>query len=205
MNKLMLFPFSLLSVALAFTAQAEDDQYDYIDTPTAEQPFDLTDDDSDGVVNARDFCPGTPRGALIDNDGCGQALAKREESQLFILFANNSAEVDWQYSTQIEAMAEFLAQYPETSIQLQGYASKTGSAERNLELSKLRANAVEQELLYYGVEPERIAIVGFGDSVAEQSAGDATTEALDRKVSATVVGMSREVVKEWTIFTTIPK
>lgn len=39
------------------------DEYDYIETPVPNQTFDLLDDDRDGVINARDMCPGTPIGA----------------------------------------------------------------------------------------------------------------------------------------------
>ncbi len=101
-------------------------------------------------------------------------------------------------------MAEFLQTYPSTSIELQGYASKVGSAEHNLALSKQRSEAVRDQLLRYGVAPERVNIVGYGDSVLEVEGTDDVNHARNRRVTATVVGYKGEVVKEWTIFTTLP-
>ena len=154
-------PFTLMAFIPIGTVIA-DDEYDYIETPVANQISDLTDDDRDGVVNARDICPGTPTGAQVDNDGCGAALFEEEERQLRILFANDSYEINPIFSDQIQTMAEFLERYKSASIQIQGYASKIGTPEYNLELSKKRAHAVEDELLSYGTEPSRVTIVGYG-------------------------------------------
>lgn len=59
-----------LSLVVAACSSSSDrgDEYDYIDTPIADQWADHQDDDSDGVINQRDLCPGTPLGAEIDND-----------------------------------------------------------------------------------------------------------------------------------------
>ncbi|EKM31423.1 ompA family protein, partial [Vibrio harveyi] len=62
------------------------DEYEYMETPTANQIADLIDDDRDGVINARDLCPGTPEGSLIDNDGCGEYAKSSQEMQIRVLF-----------------------------------------------------------------------------------------------------------------------
>lgn len=204
MKSLIMIPLSVLAVAVTTTASAQD-EYDYIDTPVADQIADLTDDDRDGVVNARDICPNTPLGALVDNDGCGESLKTEEERQLRILFANDSYEINPIFSDQIQTMAEFLEKYQSASIQIQGFASKVGEPEYNLELSKKRAHAVEDKLLSYYVEPSRVSIVGYGETRLEAQGDDETSHALNRKVTATVVGLDEEVVEEWTIFTTKEK
>jgi outer membrane protein OmpA-like peptidoglycan-associated protein len=102
-------------------------------------------------------------------------------------------------------MAEFLERYKSASIQIQGYASKIGTPEYNLELSKKRAHAVEDELLSYGTEPSRVTIVGYGETRLESEGEDETSHALNRRVTATVVGLKEEVIEEWTIFTVIEK
>lgn len=204
MKSLIMIPLSVLAVAVTTTVSAQD-EYDYIDTPVAEQIADLTDDDRDGVVNARDICPDTPLGAQVDNDGCGESLKTEEERQLRILFANDSYEINPIFSDQIQTMAEFLEKYQSASIQIQGFASKVGEPEYNLELSKKRAHAVEDELLSYYVEPSRVSIIGYGETRLEAQGDDETSHALNRKVTATVVGLDEEVVEEWTIFTTKEK
>ncbi|MEZ9186452.1 OmpA family protein [Vibrio splendidus] len=177
----------------------------YIETPEAEQIADLQDDDNDGVVNARDTCPGTPEASQVDNDGCGETIRAQEVRQLKILFAHDSFEVNPIFSDQISTMAEFLETYKSASIEIQGYASKVGSNEYNLDLSKRRANNVQDELLSNGIEPERVRIVGYGEERLENEGDDATSHALNRKVTATVVGLSEQIVEEWTIFTTLEK
>lgn len=204
MNIRILIPVFAV-VALHMTSVMAEDEYEYVEPPVADQVSDLTDDDKDGVVNARDICPGTPVGAQVDNDGCGAAIVEEEERQLRILFANDSYEINPIFSDQIQTMAEFLEKYKSASIQIQGYASKVGDPEYNLELSKKRAHAVEDELLYYEVDPKRVTIVGYGESRLEADGDDETSHALNRRVNATVVGLTEKVIDEWTIFTIIEK
>lgn len=205
MTRTFFYSLPILIASLAFSLQAYEDQYDYIKTPSAKQISDLTDDDRDGVVNARDLCPETPLGAQIDNDGCGLEVTEEEERQLRILFANNSYDVSPVFSDQIRAMADFMDKYRSASIEIQGYASKTGNPAYNLKLSKKRAFAVEQELLSYGIKPERITIVGFGSTHLESDGQDEVDHALNRRVTATVVGLTETVVEEWTIFSAIER
>jgi outer membrane protein OmpA-like peptidoglycan-associated protein len=93
-------------------------------------------------------------------------------------------------------MAEFLDLYPDTSVELQGFTNHLGSHSHNLKLSKQRASNVKKILMRYGVNFERISIVGFGDSKTSHSQDSAQ----DRKVIATVVGSKKSPDKEWTIF-----
>lgn len=195
----------LLGLTVATHTVVAEDEYDYVETPIADQVSDLTDDDKDGVVNARDICPSTPEGAQVDNDGCGATISSQEQLQLRILFANDSYEINPIFSDQIRSMADFLAKYQSASIQIQGYASKVGDPEYNLELSKNRANAVEQELLSYDVDPKRVTIIGYGETRLEAEGDDETSHAQNRRVTATVVGLTETVVDEWTIFTVIEK
>ncbi|GAK84547.1 hypothetical protein JCM19238_2115 [Vibrio ponticus] len=153
MNKSQsLIPLLLaMSVTSLAFAEEENDEYEYIETPVANQIADLIDDDSDGVVNTRDLCISTPEGSLIDNDGCGIIVETEDEMQLRILFANDSSTIEPVFETQIRNMSDFLKRFPETAIEVQGYASAVGSPEYNLALSKRRAVAVEQELLGNGI------------------------------------------------------
>ncbi|WP_420918600.1 OmpA family protein [Vibrio aestuarianus] len=192
----------MASSALIISATSyADDEYEYITTPLATQIDDLQDDDRDGVINARDLCPDTPLRSDIDNDGCGTYIKTEEQLQLRILFANDSADINPVFRGQIRSMSEFLKQYPSTSIELQGYASKVGSAEYNLALSKKRAYNVENTLISYGISQSRIRIVGFGDTNLAESGDDEVSHAMNRKVIATVVGHKGSIKEEWSIFT----
>lgn len=98
--------------------------------PIAEQSRDLMDDDGDGVINARDKCPGTPHAAIVDNDGCPTFVERSESNDLHILFANDSTVIPDNFLSQIKRMADFLATYPEARIELK--ATPVQSGHRNI-------------------------------------------------------------------------
>jgi outer membrane protein OmpA-like peptidoglycan-associated protein len=186
-------------------ADSSRDVYDYMNTPVAIEVFDLHDDDSDGVINARDLCPDTPVLSKIDNDGCGTFFKSTETHELKILFANGSAEIDTIFLEQIREMSDFLTNYPGTSIELRGYASRVGNAASNLILSQQRAENVRAQMISNGINANRINVVGFGATGIERPGDPEVSYAQNRRVNATVVGFKGEVAKEWTIFTTLPR
>ncbi|NIY94476.1 OmpA family protein [Vibrio diazotrophicus] len=198
-----------VTLSAAMFAYAEEnvasDEYDYIALPPINQIADLEDDDNDGVINARDLCPDTPALSEIDNDGCGTFVKTSKLQSLHILFANDSSNIPPVFISQIRQMAEFLHTYPSASIEIKGFASKVGNKDYNLNLSKRRSEAVEAQLLRYGVERNRVRIVGFGDTELASKDDTQVGHALNRRVTATVVGYKGAIVKEWSIFTALPK
>lgn len=177
----------------------------YIEIPKAIQIADLNDNDNDGVINARDKCTKTPKGVVVDNDGCEQLIANTEQQRLHILFANDSTKIPSSFLPQIRRMADFLKLYPEASIQLSGYASKTGVTQYNKNLSEKRAQSVRTQLIRFGIKPNRIAILGYGDSHLLTDQNDQLSHAQNRRVTASVIGVKGDYLKEWTIFTTLPE
>ncbi|UFN68272.1 OmpA family protein [Vibrio alginolyticus] len=198
----ILFVLSLLAVTQQVVAE---DEYDYRPVPSAEQIADLQDEDNDGVINARDMCPGTPEGSEVDNDGCGEYIKASDNMQVRILFANDSDEINPVFRRQVRELSDFLKEYPTTSIEMHGYASKVGGSQHNQDLSERRARSVREALLSYNIEPSRVRIVGFGDTHLAQQGTDEVSHALNRRVTASVVGYKGEIKKEWTIFTTLPE
>lgn len=209
MTYLTYIPGLLLLASTSVFAQdiaiSSEDIEPYVATPVAEQAADLKDDDNDGVINARDLCPGTPSQAEIDNDGCGTYSNSTEQKQLHILFGNNSSAINPIFLAQIAEMASFLKEYPTTSIELRGYASKTGDPDKNLILSKQRAEAVESQLVNNGIIPSRIKIIGYGDTNLVETGDDPVSHAKNRRVTASVVGYKGEISKRWSIFTSLPR
>lgn len=120
----------ILSVALLGGCASRD--IVTMDTPT-NQVFDLNDKDKDGVIVARERCNDTVLGATIDNYGCGKIKPINERQELKILFANDSYYIDPQYYDQVEVVATFMRQYPNTKVTIEGHCSKTGSYEHNLD------------------------------------------------------------------------
>jgi len=200
-NTLKFLALTTMSLNSAFAT----DQFDYIPTPEAVQVADLQDLDNDGVINARDLCSNTPLGAEVDNDGCETYLNKEEQYQLKILFANDSDSINSAFQQKITELATFLKKYPTASIEIQGYASKVGSTTYNLDLSRRRASNVRNLLIKQNISEKRLTIVGFGDTHLVKLGTDDVSHALNRRVTATVIGHKGMVKDEWTIFTTFPK
>lgn len=187
-----------------FNIQASD-EISYIPTPTISQVADQFDQDSDGVINERDLCPDTPQFAEIDNDGCGSLVETEDSYVIRILFNNDSDTINSIYDQQIKGMVNFLKQYSNTAIEIQGYASNVGNHQYNMTLSTRRAKQVRNKIINLGITESRIRIVGFGDTQLSSIGIDEISHALNRKVTATVVGHKGEVKEEWSIFTTLPK
>ena len=56
--------------------------------------------------------------------------------QIRVLFANDSDVINPIFTEQIRELSDFLKEYPNTSIEIQGYASRTGTAEHNLDFDQ---------------------------------------------------------------------
>lgn len=71
----------------------------------------------------------------------------------------------------LDGLATLLKQHPEWTVELKGYTDSSGNAEKNLQLSKDRANAVKTYLVNKGVSASTIKSSGFGaaDPIATNS------------------------------------
>lgn len=80
----------------------------------------------------------------------------------------------------VKNLADFMAQYPATNVEVAGHTDSVGPDAYNQKLSQRRADAVKQVLVKDGVAPSRITAVGYGES---RPVADNATEAgrADRK------------------------
>ena len=78
-------------------------------------------------------------------------------------------------------IADFLEQYPDLKIQLDGYADIRGNSDYNLELSQSRLNSVKHLLVAKGVAPERIIEIAHGKANSIEKDHDGY--AFERRVS----------------------
>ena len=172
-----------------------------IEEMTTTQAYDLSDKDGDGVIEARERCNDTAKGAGIDNYGCGQIKAINERKDINILFPNDSAYIAPEYYPQIEEIAMFLRQYPTTKVTIEGHTSRTGTDERNAVLSQERADAVTAVLAdRFSIDRARLTAIGYGSSrplVLERTPAAATR---NRRVVAEVTGDDTTADMKCTIY-----
>lgn len=81
-----------------------------------------------------------------------------------VLFDTGAAALKPGAMTTIDRLAQFLRDYPERSVRIEGHTDSVGSDESNQLLSERRANAVRTALLDRATAAERIRTVGFGAS-----------------------------------------
>lgn len=60
--------------------------------------------------------------------------------------------------------AEALANNPGAIIRVEGHCDERGTEEYNLALGQKRAQAVQDYLLQYGIDPDAVSIITFGES-----------------------------------------
>jgi outer membrane protein OmpA-like peptidoglycan-associated protein len=66
--------------------------------------------------------------------------------------------------TELDRVAKVLRDFPQTRIRVEGHTDAKGSDQYNMQLSQRRAQAVTDALVQRGIDPVRIATIGFGES-----------------------------------------
>ncbi len=99
-----------------------------------------------------------------------------------MFFKTGSAEVNSGAYNDIDRIAQVMAQYPQTTITVEGHTDSTGSRANNQALSERRAQSVASLLSQRGVEYSRITTVGYGQDRPIASNNDAGGRQLNRRV-----------------------
>jgi len=145
------------------------------------------DSDNDGVVNSKDQCPDTTAGATVDATGCEGVTETIETIELRVQFPTNSSVIDATYDTEIRKVADFMNEYPETSVEIAGHSDDRGEADYNRFLSQRRAEAVANRLTsVLGVDPDRVTAVGYGEAEPIASNDTAAGRTQNRRVEARI-------------------
>lgn len=84
-------------------------------------------------------------------------------SEMQVFFDNDVSEVSSQYRSEVENAAIALRKNPQLGVVLKGFASSTGNPKYNYDLSMRRNEAVKRILIDYGVFPDQISSVFYGE------------------------------------------
>jgi outer membrane protein OmpA-like peptidoglycan-associated protein len=114
------------------------------------------------------------------------ALAKASERTGGDEMLDALAELDVDVQKKIESLGQMLAAHPQLEIQLHGFSDPRGQAEKNLELSMLRASAVRDALINGGASPEQIRISAHGEDLTTAPKDDLEAYAWERRVSISI-------------------
>ena len=106
-----------------------------------------------------------------------------------IIFDFNSVQIRPEYNDELNILADFLKDNPETYVVLTGFTDNAGSPEYNLGLARRRAESVEAYLVdKFNVNVSRIVTQWYG--IADPVAGNDTSDGRrqNRRVESIVMG-----------------
>ena len=103
-----------------------------------------------------------------------------------ITFATDSAAVQPQFQRTLDQIAGTLAEYRETLVDVYGHTDSTGSDAYNQALSERRATSVADYLAGHGVQSQRIATRGYGESQPVASNDTDAGRAANRRVEVKI-------------------
>jgi outer membrane protein OmpA-like peptidoglycan-associated protein len=104
-----------------------------------------------------------------------------------ITFAYNDATVQQQFRPTLDQVAQVLAQYNQTYVDVYGHTDSSGSDAYNQTLSERRATAVADYLAGHGVQSARLGTRGFGESQPVASNESVDGRAANRRVEIKIV------------------
>lgn len=99
-----------------------------------------------------------------------------------ITFPVDSAQLRSSFVGSLNALAQNLRQYPDTTVEVVGHTDSTGSASYNQQLSERRAFSVRSVLLNAGVSGARLRAFGQGENSPVASNANADGRQQNRRV-----------------------
>jgi len=132
------------------------------------------DNDKDGVPDKADKCPNEPEtiNGFQDEDGCPDAGPPSKvkidvtRKQIVILdkifFDTNKSTIKPVSFALLDQLGQLLRGHAELKVEIQGHTDSQGDVDKNIKLSKERAEAVRTYLIKKGIDPARMVSGGYG-------------------------------------------
>jgi outer membrane protein OmpA-like peptidoglycan-associated protein len=135
--------------------------------------------------------PETPASPTRCQDAIAAALGRRQ-----IYFESNKAVIRPVSYPVLDRLAEAAKSCPERSIEISGHTDQSGSRQKNIRLSRNRAQAVIDYLIKKGVPAQRLTIVGYGPTKPVASNATATGMQRNRRVEFTLKSPDKDSEKK---------
>ena len=104
-----------------------------------------------------------------------------------IYFDTDRYNIDSVDAAALQVQAQYLAQYPNLTITVEGHADERGTREYNLALGERRANAAKNYLQSVGVAANRVQTVSYGKERPVALGSDEGAWARNRRAVSVVV------------------
>ena len=140
--------------------------------------------DGDGVLNERDKCPNTRKGAVVDLDGCEVEAVISLEG---VHFDFDKATLRPEAIAVLDQAAGLLDKHERVVVEVAGHTDSVGSDAYNQGLSVRRADSVKNYLVSKGVNASRLTARGYGESQPVASNDTDAGRAENRRVELIVL------------------
>ncbi|MBF0589615.1 MAG: OmpA family protein [Magnetococcales bacterium] len=133
------------------------------------------DADRDGVMGGADACPHSPQGVLVDEWGCWEPGA--------LYFDADATHVSERHWPILNELAEVMLVHEDLTLHISGYSDGSGSESSSGWLSIGRANEVQKYLIGKGISAGRLTVIGQGVMATQDALRPASDQpALNRRV-----------------------
>lgn len=122
---------------------------------------------------------------MVDDGKCEEVLAQQQVSiaravsmQGAVHFATDRATLTPESENILRPLRQQMQQLPNVVAEISGHTDATGPVEYNRDLSQRRADAVKQFFVDGGIDPDRVTIIGLGESdpIAENTTAEGRRE-----------------------------
>jgi OOP family OmpA-OmpF porin len=126
------------------------------------------DSDGDGFVDPQDKCPNEAevKNGFEDDDGCPDEIPDAVKKFTGVIkgieFETNKSEIRASSLPLLDSAAGLLNRYPTLKVMIVGHTDNVGSHDKNVELSRKRAESVKAFLVKQGIAFDRIETRGEG-------------------------------------------
>jgi OOP family OmpA-OmpF porin len=138
------------------------------------------DKDGDGVIDPKDACPNTLRGARVDGRGCWTLQG--------LQFSVASADIDLRYTSMLDDAIKVLKANPDVKVSIDGHTDSDGADAYNQSLSERRAASVVNYFVTKGgLDAGRFVSKGYGETMPAAPNDSRENKAINRRVELTII------------------
>jgi peptidoglycan-associated lipoprotein len=103
-------------------------------------------------------------------------------------FALDSYDIDPEARAILDTQAQWLTQYGQTRVTIEGHCDERGTREYNLALGDRRANSAKNYLVARGIDASRITTISYGKERPVANGSDEGAYAQNRRAVTVVIG-----------------
>jgi len=119
--------------------------------------------------------------------GSQEHFVNAVNGQNVIYFDTDRYNIDTADAAALQMQAQYLAQYPNISVTIEGHADERGTREYNLALGERRANSAKNYLVSLGIAANRIRTVSYGEERPVATASTPEAWAKNRRAVTVVI------------------